>query len=211
MTKIFKMSDSTTPEKVDGAAEQQDSNYKPPPAKTINELIHADQEDESLRKYKESLLGSNASGEAVVIKPDDPRRVLVQSLSLVVADRKDLTIDLTGDLSALKKQKFTIQEGCKYRVRIDFYIQREIVSGLKYIQKVSKQSSAGLLSDKNTFMVGSYAPNKEVHSYLTPVEEAPSGMLARGTYNVKSLFTDDDANEHLKWEWSFEIAKEWGS
>lgn len=34
-------------------------------------------------------------------------------------------------------------------------------------------------------------------------------MVARGSYNVKSLFTDDDAHEHLKWDWSFEIAKEW--
>jgi hypothetical protein len=58
-------------------------------------------------------------------------------------------------------------------------------------------------------MVGSYAPSLDMHSYTTPFEEAPSGMLARGHYNVKSLFTDDDNNEHLKWEWSFEIKKDW--
>lgn len=64
------------------------------------------------------------------------------------------------------------------------------------------------LVDKNTFMVGSYGPKKELQSYTTPVEEAPSGMLARGTYNIKSLFTDDDKNEHLKWEWKLEIKKD---
>jgi hypothetical protein len=26
---------------------------------------------------------------------------------------------------------------------------------------------------------------------------------------VQSLFTDDDRHEHLKWEWSFEIKKDW--
>lgn len=34
-----------------------DSNYQPPPQKTIEEMVNADQEDESLRKYKEALLG----------------------------------------------------------------------------------------------------------------------------------------------------------
>jgi len=63
--------------------------------------------------------------------------------------------------------------------------------------------------DKMTHMVGSYAPKFEVQSYLTPLEDAPSGLLARGVYSVKSCFTDDDKNEHLKWEWAFEIRKDW--
>lgn len=63
--------------------------------------------------------------------------------------------------------------------------------------------------DKMTHMVGSYPPKMEMHSYTTPAEEAPSGLLARGTYSVSSLFTDDDKHEHLKWEWTFEIGKDW--
>ena len=68
---------------------------------------------------------------------------------------------------------------------------------------------AGIPVDKMSHMVGSYAPKEEAHSYMTPAEDAPSGMLKRGTYNVHSLFTDDDKNEHLKWEWSIEIKKDW--
>ena len=84
---------------------------------------------------------------------------------------------------------------------------------------------AGIPVDKMTHMVGSYAPKEDVHSYQTPIEDvrqkkvsgryllrffqAPSGMLKRGTYTVQSLFTDDDKNEHLKWEWSIDIKKEW--
>ena len=60
-----------------------------------------------------------------------------------------------------------------------------------------------------TQMVGSYAPKLELQSFITPVEDAPSGMLYRGQYTVHSLFTDDDGHEHLKWEWSFEIKKDW--
>jgi len=40
-------------------------------------------------------------------------------------------------------------------------------------------------------------------------EEAPTGMLVRGHYNAISTFVDDDKKEHLKFEWSFDIAKDW--
>lgn len=33
-------------------------------------------------------------------------------------------------------------------------------------------------------------------------EEAPSGMLARGTYGVRSRMIDDDATVFLDFEWS---------
>jgi len=47
-------------------------------------------------------------------------------------------------------------------------------------------------------MVGSYPPKETTHSFTTPEEDIPHGALARGTYTVHSLFTDDDKNEHLK-------------
>lgn len=43
-------------------------NYKPPPEKTIEEILAADQEDESLRKYKETLLGQAQTGLILVGK-----------------------------------------------------------------------------------------------------------------------------------------------
>lgn len=66
-----------------------------------------------------------------------------------------------------------------------------------------------ILVDKMTHMVGSYPPKTEIQSYLTPPEDAPSGLMARGSYSVNSLFTDDDKNHHLQWEWAFEIKKDW--
>lgn len=45
-----------------------ESNYQPPPQKSIEEIIAADQEDESLRKYKEALLGAAQSEKIVVGK-----------------------------------------------------------------------------------------------------------------------------------------------
>lgn len=45
--------------------EEVDSNYKPPPEKSIEELLSADKEDESLQKYKEKLLGDANSGKII--------------------------------------------------------------------------------------------------------------------------------------------------
>ncbi|XP_058130170.1 rho GDP-dissociation inhibitor 1 [Anopheles ziemanni] len=185
--------------------QEHDTNYQPPPQKTIEEIMAADAEDESLRKYKEALLGE-AQAEKIIFDASDTRKVIVKKLALLVAGRDPMELDLTGDLSKLKKNVFVIKEGIQYKLRIDFIVQREIVHGLKYVQKTYRM---GVPVDKMVQMVGSYPPKKEIQSYTTPFEEAPSGMMARGTYSVASLFTDDDKNEHLKWDWSFEIKKDW--
>jgi len=182
-----------------------DPNYKPPPQKTIEEILEADKEDESLRRYKEALLGGAASGN-VIVDPNDSRRVIVKKLALMVEGRNDMELDLTGDLSKLKESKFKIKEGVSYKIRIDFIVQREIVHGLKYVQKTSRKV---VTVDTMTHMVGSYAPKETIQSYTTPLEEAPSGLLYRGDYSITSVFTDDDKNDHLKWEWKFEISKDW--
>jgi len=187
--------------------EVEEENYQPPPEKSIDALMQADQDDEALQKYKMALLGQAAGGSGtVVVDESDPRKVIVKALALVVEGRDDEVIDLTESLEEIKKRSFTLKEGVKFRIRIDFMVQREIVHGLKYVQKTLKMS---IPVDKMTHMVGSYAPKTEVQSYLTPPEDAPSGMMKRGTYTIHSLFTDDDKNEHLKWEWSLEIKKDW--
>lgn len=45
-----------------------DANYQAPPEKTIEEIMAADQEDESLRRYKEALLGAAQTEKIVVGK-----------------------------------------------------------------------------------------------------------------------------------------------
>ena len=58
-------------------------------------------------------------------------------------------------------------------------------------------------------MVGSYGPKTEPQIYQTPIETAPSGLVSRGTYTVKSKFTDDDKNSIKEWEWILNIKKDW--
>ena len=66
-----------------------------------------------------------------------------------------------------------------------------------------------ILVDTSKHMVGSYGPKTEPHVFTTKPDEAPSGMMGRGTYTIKSKFTDDDKNIYLEWEWALTIAKDW--
>ena len=131
---------SDTEDKAAGDHEhEEEPNYQPPPEKTIDEILQHDQEDEALAKYKAALLGDSVKGSgAVVVDESDPRKVILKSLSLVTEGRDDATIDLTADLATIKKQHFVLKEGVKFRIKIDFVVQREIVHGLKYVQKTFK-------------------------------------------------------------------------
>ncbi|XP_077829484.1 rho GDP-dissociation inhibitor 1 isoform X1 [Macaca mulatta] len=105
-------------------------NYKPPAQKSIQEIQELDKDDESLRKYKEALLGRVA----VSADPNVPN-VVVTGLTLVCSSAPGpLELDLTGDLESFKKQSFVLKEGVEYRIKISFRVNREIVSGMKYIQ-----------------------------------------------------------------------------
>uniref|UniRef100_H0ZFZ7 protein disulfide-isomerase n=1 Tax=Taeniopygia guttata TaxID=59729 RepID=H0ZFZ7_TAEGU len=146
-------------------------NYKPPPQKTLQELQELDKDDESLAKYKKSLLGDGP----VVVDPTAPN-VVVTRLTLVCDSAPGpITMDLTGDLEALKKETFVLKEGVEYRVKIHFRVNRDIVSGLKYVQHTYR---TGVKVDKATFMVGSYGPRPEEYEFLTPIEEAPKGTAS---------------------------------
>ena len=47
--------------------EELDKNYKPPPQKTLEEILETDKEDESLRRYKEALLGGAATTGNIIV------------------------------------------------------------------------------------------------------------------------------------------------
>lgn len=179
-------------------------NYKPPAQKTIQEIQNLDQDDESLRKYKEVLLGTQPT----IVDLNCPN-VVVTKLTLVCDSAPfPLELDLTGDLESYKKQSFVVKEGSLYMIKIGFKVNREIVSGLKYCQHTSRK---GIKIDKTMYMVGSYGPRVEEYDFLTTPEEAPKGILARGSYSIKSEFTDDDKTNHLSWEWNIKISKDWNN
>ncbi|KAI4881298.1 hypothetical protein NFI96_029914 [Prochilodus magdalenae] len=195
-----------TPEQLAAiAAENEDGeavNYKPPAQKSLQEIQELDKDDESLRKYKEALLGSTS----VAADPNAPNVQVTRLTLMCETAPAPLTLDLQGDLESFKKQSFVLKEGVEYRIKISFKVNKEIVSGLKYVQQTFRK---GVKLDKSDYMVGSYGPRPSEYEFLTPLEEAPKGLLARGTYNIKSKFTDDDKHDHLSWEWNLNIKKDW--
>ncbi|RMX90672.1 hypothetical protein D0867_15273 [Hortaea werneckii] len=134
---------------------EQTEGFKVGEKKTLEEYQQLDQNDESLRKWKESLgLGS---GNTLPADPSDKRTVIILSLGLEVDGRPDIVIDLTkpGSLEDLNKHPFTIKEGATFRMKARFRVQHGILSGLKYVQVVSRMG----VKSKMQEMIGSYSPN----------------------------------------------------
>ncbi|KAK7734165.1 rho GDP dissociation inhibitor [Diaporthe eres] len=178
------------------------------PKQSLAEYQQMDSNDESLQRYKESL---GLTGGKDLSDPSDPRVCIIEALTMDSPGRGPVTIDLStaGSESTLKDKPFKIKEGAKFTMSATFRVQHEILSGLHYVQIVKRK---GVRVSKDSEMIGSYAPNTDKQPVYTKKfneEEAPSGMLARGHYNAVSSFVDDDKKEHLKFEWSFDISKDW--
>ena len=75
------------------------------------------------------------------------------SLALEVEGRDDIVIDLRapGAVEALKEKPFAIKEGARFRMKAQFKVQHDILSGLKYLQKVSRMGVSEKLQE---MMVG---------------------------------------------------------
>ncbi|KAM9769810.1 rho GDP-dissociation inhibitor 1-like isoform 2-T2 [Menidia menidia] len=198
--------DDVTPEQLAAIAAENEEpepvNYRPPAQKSVREIQELDKDDESLRKYKEALLGPGVA-EA---DPTGPNVQVTRMSLMCEAAPNPLVLDLQGDLEAFKKQAFVLKEGVEYKIKISFKVNREIVSGLKYVQQTFRK---GMKIDRSDYMVGSYGPRRCEYEFLTSLEEAPRGLLARGHYVIRSRFTDDDQHDHLSWEWNLNIKKDW--
>ncbi|CAG8664969.1 13794_t:CDS:2 [Dentiscutata erythropus] len=188
----------------DELAPSQTPGYKVGEKKTLDEYATMDSTDESLNRWKASLgLAGKAAGSQV-----DGPKVIILHLALEVPGREDVILDLSSReaLENVKNTPFVIKEGVEYQMKVKFRIQHEVVCGLKYIQVVKRK---GIKVDKTEEMIGSYGPNDEPYEKKFMVEEAPSGMFARGHYEAKSKFIDDDGFTHCEWNWSFDIKKDW--
>ncbi|EMG49147.1 RDI1 Rho GDP-dissociation inhibitor [Candida maltosa Xu316] len=196
--------DDLIPEKVEG--------YTVGEKKTIDEYNKLDAEDESLAKWKASL-GLSTNTDLYPVKADDKRTVVVTELALEFPDQPELQPirinleDSNGNTITGKEIKFDIKEKSIYQLVVKFRVQHEIITGLKYLHSVKR---GGIRVDKVEEPLGSYAPNtvdKPFYERKFTEVEAPSGMIARGTYSAVSKFIDDDDNVHLTVPWSFAITK----
>ncbi|KDP30853.1 hypothetical protein JCGZ_13796 [Jatropha curcas] len=170
----------------------------------LKEHLEKDKDDESLRKWKEQLLGTvDFENIGETVEPE----VKILSLSILSPDRPIIVLDVPED-GKPKGSWFTLKEGSNYNLMFTFKVNNNIVSGLKYFNTVWK---TGVKVDSAKEMLGTFSPQAEPYTHVMPEETTPSGMFARGTYSAKSKFLDDDNKCYLEINYTFDIRKEWAA
>uniref|UniRef100_A0A6N2MYT1 Rho GDP-dissociation inhibitor 1 n=1 Tax=Salix viminalis TaxID=40686 RepID=A0A6N2MYT1_SALVM len=175
------------------------------PQYTLKEQLEKDKDDESLRKWKEQLLGTvdlNNIG-AETLEPD----VRFLSLSILSPGRPDIVLSIPegGRPGGLW---FTLKEGSPYNLKFSFQVSNNIVSGLKYTNTVWK---TGVKVDSSKEMLGTFSPQPEPYTHMNAEETTPSGLFARGSYSARSKFLDDDNRCYLEINYTFDIRKDWAA
>ncbi|KAL0399162.1 UNVERIFIED_CONTAM: Rho GDP-dissociation inhibitor 1 [Sesamum radiatum] len=174
------------------------------PKRTIKEHLETDKDDESLRRWKEQLLGSV---DADAVQEDQEPDVKILNLTILSPGRSDIELPIPEGGNP-KGLWFTLKEGSRYRLRFSFKVSNDIVCGLKYTNTVWK---AGLKVDSAKEMLGTFSPQVEPYVHEMPEETTPAGMFARGSYSAKSKFIDDDNKCYLEINYTFDIQKEWAT
>jgi Rho GDP-dissociation inhibitor len=134
--------------------------YKAPLKMDLGSIVSKDEDDEALTRYKKALLG-NANDikqtENQLIDPNDSRVVIPIRITLLFEKHKpDITFELKGSNEQLRdlhsKRIVTIKEGESYRTQLEYYVQRDIVTGLVLMNKVLKARTIPV--DKSKYMIG---------------------------------------------------------
>lgn len=172
------------------------------PQCTLKEQLERDKDDESLRRWKEQLLGSvdiNSVGET--LEPE----VKILSLAIKSHGRPDIFLPIP-ESGKPKGLWFTLKEGSRYSLEFSFQVSNNIVSGFKYTNTVWK---TGVKVDSTKEMLGTFSPQAEAYTHEMPEETTPSGLFARGSYSARSKFVDDDNKCYLEINYTFDIRKDW--
>ncbi|XP_010928514.1 rho GDP-dissociation inhibitor 1 [Elaeis guineensis] len=174
------------------------------PKVSLKDQLEKDKDDESLRRWKEQLLGSvDLSSVGENLEPE----VKVLSLSIQSPGRPDIVLPLPMVTNS-KGVWFTLKEGSPYKLKFSFSVSNNIVSGLRYTNRVWK---TGVKVDSTKEMLGTFSPQFEPYTYEVPEETTPSGIFARGSYSARTRFLDDDGKCYLEINYTFDIRKEWPS
>ena len=170
--------------------------------------MKTDADDESLRRYKETLMGAAAGGD--LGDTSDSRRVVVEEFRIICEDApgQDVVADLStpAGLDMLKKGGIKIKEGSNFKFGIKFRVNHSIVDGLTYTYSLTKMG----FGDTDEVVLGSYAPRSEPHQFEYPRrgwEEAPKGMMFRGKYTARCKFTDKMGTTHVDYSYPLTIVK----
>lgn len=182
--------------------EEEEARLQLGPKCSIKEHLEKDKDDESLRRWKEQLLGSvDVASVGETLEPD----VKILSLTILCPGRPDIVLEIP-DSGDPKGVWFTLKEGTHYHLRFSIKVSNNIVSGLRYTNTVWK---TGLKVDSSKEMLGTFSPQPEPYIHEMPEETTPSGYFARGSYAARTKFVDDDDKCYLEINYTFGIQKEW--
>ncbi|KAK4801675.1 hypothetical protein SAY86_022162 [Trapa natans] len=112
------------------------------PQCTLKEHIEKDKDDESLRRWKEQLLGSvDLASVGETLEPE------VKFLSLIILSpgRTEIVLAIPED-GKPKGLWFSLKEGSRYSLKFSFEVKNNIVSGLRYTNTVWKTGVKGNFS-----------------------------------------------------------------
>ncbi|KAG7989675.1 hypothetical protein I3843_03G250900 [Carya illinoinensis] len=154
------------------------AGFVPGPLVSLKEQIEKDKDDDSLRRWKEKLLGCLESDLNDQMEPE----VKFHSIGIISDEFGEITSPLPVDESRNGHVLFTLREGSQFRLKLTFSVLHNIVSGLTYSNTVWK---GGVQVDQSEGMLGTFAPQPEPYVHTLDEETTPSGVLARGTYSAK--------------------------
>ena len=121
----------------DGAAKPEASAKS---SANVADIMSADAGDESLRKYKESLLGTAAAGD--LGDTSDARKLVVTEFRVIFEDAAapDAVFDMSSEAGteALKTKGIAIKEGANFKFQLSFRVNHELLEGLKYVNKTKR-------------------------------------------------------------------------
>ena len=175
-------------------------------ANSVQDFLQRQDEDESVRKWKESLLGDAASGDLSLASPaDDPRHVIAKEFKVVVHDGPTYTYNLEDkdQLTDLKKNGYELKEGQTFHYEVTILVHHDIVLGITFETKSKKM----LAKQEASFEIGSYPPTVAPISKVLDECEVPSGKLARGEYKTINVIKDERDNKYFTFESKFRIVK----
>ncbi|KAL2323408.1 hypothetical protein Fmac_027787 [Flemingia macrophylla] len=192
--------EETGEEEEDDPDHHKNTTFVPGPLLSLKDQIERDKEDDSLRRWKEKLLGCMESEFDGLIDPE----VKFHSIGIISEDFGEVITPLPVDEKRNGHILFTLREGSEYQLKLKFSVLHNIVSGLTYCNTVWK---GGLQVEQSKGMLGTFAPQKEPYIHALKEDITPSGVLARGVYSAEIKFEDDDKRCHMELKYALEIKK----
>lgn len=96
-------------------------------------------------------MSGNKSDNVIVVDENNLLKAIIKRFSVTVDGKEVCSVDLPGKINIIYslyylangEYTFNIKEGSHFKLNFQFFIQRDIVSGLKYLHKVSRHGIEG--------------------------------------------------------------------